>query len=301
MDVSLLARGWRVLSAIVCITAYCLGFSTVVTAQQTPQPQQTRQTPAPKGQPLGDLHISGALSQQGPAVQYDVVWRVFAAIPDVGGSPRLIDSATGRTAHFRLPPGDYVVHGAYGQVSASRRITLTRQGQQLAMIFNAGALSLSAIVGDNAAIDDSNIRYELYAFSADNTHLPVQDDVQQNKAVPLPPGRYHVVSTYGQANAVVRFDVTVKRGLLTQITVRHKAARISLRLVRNAGGEALANTTWTLLTPGGDVVRQTTGAYLDVVLAQGSYSVVAQHNGGEYTRRFNVKNGENRNIDLLME
>ena len=39
--------------------------------------------------------------------------------------------------------------------------------------------------------------------------------------------------------------------------------------------EALANTQWSVLTPGGDVVKEAIGAFPKVVLAEGEYSVVA--------------------------
>ena len=73
--------------------------------------------------------------------------------------------------------------------------------------------------------------------------------------VVVPEGTYYIVSNYGDANSVVRSDIRVQAGKLTDITVTHRAAAITLKLVTDQGGEALANTAWSVLTPGGDVVK----------------------------------------------
>jgi len=71
--------------------------------------------------------------------------------------------------------------------------------------------------------------------------------------VVVPEGNYHIVSNYGDTNAVVRSDIRVRTGKLTDVTVGHRAALITLKLVGERGGEAIANTNWSIITPGGDV------------------------------------------------
>ncbi|MBL6432489.1 MAG: hypothetical protein HPM95_21130 [Alphaproteobacteria bacterium] len=48
-------------------------------------------------------------------------------------------------------------------------------------------------------------------------------------------------------NAVVRADIHVEPGKLTEATVYHNAARVTLKLVNQRGGEALASTAWAML------------------------------------------------------
>ena len=57
--------------------------------------------------------------------------------------------------------------------------------------------------------------------------------------VVVPEGAYHIVSNYGDTNAVVRSDIRVQAGKLTDVTVNHRAALITLKLVSEHGGEAL--------------------------------------------------------------
>ena len=76
----------------------------------------------------------------------------------------------------------------------------------------------------------------------------------------LPEGTYYIISNYGDANSVVRSDIRVQAGKLTDVIITHRAAVITLKLVSDKGGEALANTAWSVITPGGDVIKESIGA-----------------------------------------
>ena len=115
----------------------------------------------------------------------------------------------------------------------------------------------------------------------------------------LPEGNYHVVSNYGNSNATVRSDIRVQLGKLTDVVVNHRAAVITLKLVAQSGGEALANTQWSVLTPGGDVVKEAIGAFPKVVLAEGEYSVVAKNDEKTFNGKFKVEPGVDREIEVL--
>ena len=104
----------------------------------------------------------------------------------------------------------------------------------------------------------------------------------------LPEGTYYIVSNYGDANSVVRSDVHVQAAKLTDIVVTHRAAVMTFKLVNEKGGEALANTQWTVLTPGGDVIKESIGAFPRVVLAEGDYHLIARNEGRTYQRDFKV-------------
>jgi hypothetical protein len=114
-------------------------------------------------------------------------------------------------------------------------------------------------------------------------------------------GAYHIVSLYGDANAAVRADVTVEPGKLTEATVKHAAAAITFKLVQDAGGEALADTQWSVLTAAGDMVKETTGALPTHILAAGNYAVVARHGGLSYTSKFSVETGQPKQIEVVVE
>jgi hypothetical protein len=117
--------------------------------------------------------------------------------------------------------------------------------------------------------------------------------------VVVPEGTYYIVSHYGDANAVVRSDIRVQAGRLTDVTVTHRAAAITLKLVTEKGGEALANTAWSVLTPGGDVIKESIGAFPRVILAEGEYRAIARNEGRVYEREFKVSTGVDGDVEVL--
>jgi hypothetical protein len=97
----------------------------------------------------------------------------------------------------------------------------------------------------------------------------------------------------------VRSDIRVQAGKLTDVTVTHRAAVVTLKLVEARGGEALANTAWSVLTPGGDVIKESIGAFPRVVLAEGEYRAIARNEGKVFEREFKVTPGVDGDIEVL--
>jgi hypothetical protein len=97
----------------------------------------------------------------------------------------------------------------------------------------------------------------------------------------------------------VRSDVHVQAGKLIDIAVTHRAAVITLKLVNEARGEALANTQWSVLTPGGDVIKESIGAFPRVVLAEGDYRAIARNEGKTFQRDFKVITGVDGEVEVL--
>jgi hypothetical protein len=117
--------------------------------------------------------------------------------------------------------------------------------------------------------------------------------------VVVPEGNYHIVSNYGDTNAVVRSDIRVQAGKLTDVTVSHRAALITLKLVSERGGDPIANTNWSVITPGGDVIKESTGVFPRLVLAEGDYRAIARNEGRTYERDFKVVAGVDGEVEVL--
>ena len=65
--------------------------------------------------------------------------------------------------------------------------------------------------------------------------------------------------------------------------------------------EALANTSFSVLTPGGDVIRELIGAFPSLVLAEGEYVAIARHEDRTYQATFKVQSGQDRDVEVLAE
>jgi hypothetical protein len=225
---------------------------------------------------------------------------VFPDRPDDTGTFKLLREEHSATPNIVLPPGNYVVHVSLGMVSAVRAVTLKAETDREAFLLPAGGLRIEGRVG-TSKIPTNQISFAIYKGSQFETteRPPLLPSVTAGDVVLLPEGTYYIVSDYGDANSVVRSDIRVQAGKLTDVTVTHRAAVITLKLVSDQGGEALANTAWSVITPGGDVVKESIGAFPRVVLSEGEYRAIAKNEGKVYERPFNVVNGVDGEVEVV--
>ncbi|BAF86947.1 hypothetical protein AZC_0949 [Azorhizobium caulinodans ORS 571] len=247
------------------------------------------------------LGVFARFGADGATVPRAVMWRVFADTPEASGAFPLVAESTEATPVFFLSPGGYIVHLTYGYATQAQRVVLGATSRREAFILPAGGLRLQADV-DNKAITNSKVSFDIYEGSflqGRTSSQPLYRGALPNEVVLLPEGTYHVVSTYGDANAVVRADVTVQAGKLTDAMVHHRAAQITLKLVKEAGGEALADTQWSVITPGGDTIKESIGAFPTVVLTEGEYVAIARNDGRVVSRDFKVELGKDKDVEVL--
>jgi hypothetical protein len=246
------------------------------------------------------LAVTARYSHDAPPINGGLIWRVYAAKPDASGVFRLIKEDRGAAPTFVLPPGSYVVHVSLGLASTAKPIVLRAETVHEVFDIPAGGVRLEGRVGD-ARIPPGQISFDIYTGSQFDTteRRPIAQNVMTGDVVLLPEGIYNIVSNYGEGNSVVRSDVQIQTAKLTDIVVTHRAAVITLKLVNNSGGEALANTQWTVLTPGGDVIKESIGAFPRIVLAEGDYHVIARNEGKTFQRDFKVITGVDGEVEVL--
>jgi hypothetical protein len=229
-----------------------------------------------------------------------LIWRVYAAKADATGVFRLIKEDHAATPTFVLPPGSYVVHASLGLASTAKSVVLRSDAVRETFDIPAGGVRLEGRVGD-VRIPTGQIAFDIYTGSQFDatTRRPIAQNVMSGDVVLLPEGTYNIVSNYGDGNSVVRSDVQIQAAKLIDIVVTHRAAVITLKLVNNTGGEALANTQWTVLTPGGDVIKESIGAFPRIVLAEGDYHAIARNEGRTFQRDFKVITGVDGEVEVL--
>ncbi|MET3264093.1 hypothetical protein ABIF38_005599 [Bradyrhizobium japonicum] len=257
----------------------------------------------PAGSPAAGQAVLSLTARYGkdlPVINAGLVWRVFADKPDDNGTYKLIREERGATPNVVLPPGNYVVHVALGLVSAVRAVSLKSETDRESFVLPAGGLRIEGRVG-SSKIPANQISFAIYKGSQfdGSDRGPMVPNVAAGDVVLLPEGTYYIVSNYGDANSVVRSDIRVAAGKLTDVTVTHRAAVITLKLVSERGGEALANTAWSVITPGGDVIKESIGAFPRVVLSEGEYRAIAKNEGKVFERPFNVVNGVDGEVEVV--
>ena len=249
-----------------------------------------------------DLILKVLLTEDSEPIPSGVVWRVFEATPGPDGNMPLVEMRDGGIGRFSLQPGTYLVHAAFGRAGVTKKVTISNQAREEIMVLNAGGLMLNAELPGGLRIPAKKLRFSIYDATEDITgeRKLIIPNVTPNSVVRLNAGTYHVVSTYGAVNAVIRSDIRVQAGKLTTATVEHRAAQLTLKLVREHGGEAIADTQWSILTDAGDMVRESVAAFASVVLAEGNYTAIAKNKDRIFQRDFEVVAGRNQDVEVLV-
>ncbi len=250
------------------------------------------------------LKLSALVTDNSPTIRNGLVWRIFKEKNSAEDKLQLVVTASGGDAEFDLEPGSYLVHAAYGRAGATTRVTVTKdQTRSETLILNAGGLRLSAMGAGDLPLPADKVTFDVYSMDADQRgdRQALVMGVGPGKIIRLNADTYRVVAHYGDLNAVARAEIHVNPGKLTEATVYHKAAQITLKLVNEPGGEALTNTSWLVLTPAGDQVTESVGAFPTIVLAEGDYALVAKNQDRIFTRNFSVQAGYDREIEIVAD
>jgi hypothetical protein len=248
------------------------------------------------------LALSARFGKDAPPIDGGLTWKVYGSKADAHGNYPLITEDKTPSPTLVLPAGGYVVHVGFGLATAVKPVTLNGPTVREQFDLPAGGLRMEGRVGD-ALIPPGQISFNVFKGSQfePGDRRPIAEHVATGGVVVVPEGTYYIVSNYGDANAVVRSDLRVQAGKLTDVTVTHRAAAITLKLVAEKGGEALANTAWSVLTPGGDVIKESIGAFPRVILAEGEYRAIARNEGKVFEREFKVVTGVDGDVEVMAQ
>ena len=248
------------------------------------------------------VRLVAYLTVDGQRINKGLVWRIYQKSDVAGAAPQLLMTYRSDNPVAKVPPGNYVINVAFGRANLTRTITV-RQSTRLTVekfILNAGGLRVSATVSGVRAAPNT-VTYTIYSDrDQTDTRKVIMNSVKPGLIIRLNAGIYHIVSNYGDANAVIASDVNVEAGKLTEATVAHAAAKVTFKLVARAGGEALPDTKWTIQTTEGRNVKTSIGALPTHVLAPGSYIAVAKSQGKVFSREFSINDGETTQIEVVV-
>jgi len=245
------------------------------------------------------------VSEAGPRLQAGITWRVYESkTSPASAGYKLVSTHRDPMPTAALLPGEYLVNAAYGLSNLTKKIKV-ESGRSIeeTFVLNTGGLKLAALLADGTPLPASAARYDILSDEEDQfgNRQMVLRDAKPGIVIRLNAGAYRIECLYGDANAVAKADITVEPGKVTEATLKQTGAKTTFKLVQTLGGEALADTKWTLLTSAGDVVKENAGALPTHILAPGSYAVVADHAGESFTRKFSIEPGEAKQIEVVVE
>ncbi len=247
------------------------------------------------------VRFEARLTETGQVIERGLEWRIFNSGPQQDGSMPELAYSYGGSKVFDVSPGEYLVHVAYGHAGMVKKINVSDSSQTIDFILNAGGLKLLAVAAIDASIPERMLRFDVYEHQlrSNGERKLLAKDIKPGEVVAFPAGTYHVVSRFGDLNAEVRADLRVELGKLTEASLLHRAAIKTFRLVRTEGGDAIADTAWSILTESGDVIEESASAFPTMVLAEGNYTAIAKHNDAIYSQDFRVRSGFNGDVEVL--
>jgi hypothetical protein len=247
------------------------------------------------------VQLTAMITDGGRTIGEGLVWRIYKTRADAAGGLELADKSESAVANLELVPGNYVVHVAYGRAQASETITVAEGNNAKNVVLEAGGLRLNAAVTGDVPIPINLLRFEVFtAGESDADRALIAQSLGANDILTVNAGTYHIVSYFGEVNAVVRADLRVEPGQLTDATLYHRAAQVSFKLVSEPGGEAIADIDWTVKTAdGATTVFTDTGAFPSTVLQEGDYMVFAQRGDTVFNREFEILPGQPEEIEVL--
>ncbi len=264
-------------------------------------------TVVPRSAPPGsaqEVQLTAFLTDDGPPIDQGLVWHVFQDGEKDGAPARHHRTVRDANPVIRLAPGRYLVNVSFGRANLTRTL-IVEQGATLneRFVLNAGGLRVSAQLGNGTPAPEAAVSYDIFSGESDQlgNRQRVMTGARPGVVVRLNAGIFHIVSRYGDANAVVSADVTVEAGKLTEVAVTHPGATVTFKLVTRPGGEAQSGAQWAILDPDGEVIKESAGALPTHVLAAGSYVVTASHAGRVFRHGFTVQAGEAAQIEVVMK
>ncbi len=259
--------------------------------------------PAPRldlSRPTENLRLKATLGKDGPEIPSDLVWRLFSPLPGPDGKLPVIAMAKGGQAVFDVPKGNYLLHVGFGRAGMTKRISFSGKETHETVVVEAGGLRLHANNPNDKTIPPDKLTFEVYSDAKDGSERRlIAADVKPGKVVRLNAGDYQVVSRYGSVNAVARSEIRVESGKITDATLRQRAAEVTMKLVREPGGEALADTAWSVTSDQGDMIRESVGAFASMVLSEGNYILVAKNKDRIFQRQVTVEPGADEEVEVL--
>jgi len=277
-------------------------------SRQEQSPANTTMVPRSPGaaKPSGapsQVSLVAHLTDTSPAIAQGLVWRVFRDGAGPDGKAQLVSTHKEASPTLRLEPGTYRINVALGRANLTRKIVVA--GDQPArekFILNAGGLRIVPLLASGERASEKLVSFDVESDDRDEygQRTKVVAGARSGIVLRLNAGIYSIVSTYGDANAMARAEVSVEAGKLSEVTLTHPAAQVSFKLVTREGGDAIADTQWSVANVQGDTVKESSGALPSHILAPGTYSARAKHAGRLYKRDFAVKAGDSVLVEVIM-
>jgi hypothetical protein len=253
---------------------------------------------------MESLRLRARITAATDPIARPIAWTVHRVDDSAEDKWPLVGERSAAEAAFDLAPGQYVVRAGYGAIKAAKVVVVQpRQQVDVTFILNAGGLRVVPALAFLDPPEGANAKHWVFEAAADdrgNRRLFAETD-RPGEVIRLNAGTYHLVSRFGDANAVVEADVTVKPGMLTEVEINHKAGIVHLGFARHDTDGPSETVQWQINDSNGSVIMRADGARISQILAPGAYIAAVDYGGRKFEARFEIDIGETREVNITGE
>ncbi len=250
------------------------------------------------------LELVARLASNSPPLSANIKWEIYNFTKSSDGNRAQILTSDVARPNLPLAPGKYIVRAVFGVSSTAKVIEISpAQITDATFVLNTGGIRVKPVLIAGTPPAGKGPRQWIYlASTPQNPNLPRfitrADDPDQIHQ--LNAGTYELVSKFGTANAIIKTNVTVSPGLLTEVEISHKAGIVRFKLFKKQrGGLELKDVVWKLFDDEDNEVASNLAADTGEIIAPGRYKVSAKYNGKTYTKMFNIKPGRTKLVQVV--
>ena len=244
----------------------------------------------------GRLVVDATMSGTDPLTD-NVQFIVEEDDPDgPNGKKEILRTAAPRL-ELTLPAGSYQVTARLGAAESRERVSV-RAGEDTSRSI-ALAVGRVRLASRLASAMPAGVPVIYRIERLDGPPRVITRGGETEPVIDLSPGRYRMTARIGAQNAVAEREVEVKGGFEHRIDLSANAGGIRLKLAAPAAGSlGFGEVFWQIMDERGLAVWRTSQLDPQLVLAPGRYSVTVELRERSFERAFEVKNGDNRVLEI---
>ena len=243
----------------------------------------------------GRVELTAALNEGGEALS-DVAYSVAEDDPESPDGRRELARSLAPTASFQLPAGTYYVSARSGDAETRQRIAVgAGDAVKRVLVLGAARLKVSAPASPITGQEGHGIVYRVFTLDGDKRE--VARSSKPDFETLLNAGRYRVTATLEAHNFTAVQDVVLEAGKTANAVMKFDAAEISFRLPA-AASAIPGEVFWEIKDQNGRAFWHAAVTEPKLLLAPGRYTVRVETRDRGTQAAFEVRTGENKQIDL---
>ncbi len=243
----------------------------------------------------GRVELSAILHEGGDALS-DVTYTVAEDDPESADGRREIARSLSPTAEFQLPAGTYYVSARSGDAETRQRIAVgAGDVVKRTLALGAAHLKVTAPSSSTNQQEGQGIVYRI--FAADGDKREVARSSKPAFETLLNAGRYRITATLEAHNFTAAQDIVLEAGKSIDAVMKFDGAEISFKLPASTPAVP-GEIFWEIKDKNGRAFWHAATAEPKILLAPGRYTVRVETRERGTQAAFEVRTGENRQIDL---